>query len=90
MRTVNALTIRNRLGEVLEHLEQTNEPVLISKGREIRAALVPIEEFKTRFVDRLAEEERRERKKQIVELRGQRVGRTESLEVLRALRGYPK
>ena len=90
MKTVNALTIRNRLGEVLEQLEQTQEPILISKGREIRAALIPINEFKTRFIDRLAEEERQERKKQILELRGNRIGKTESLEVLRTLRGYSK
>ncbi len=90
MRTVTALTIRNRLGEVLEHIERTQEPVLVSKGREIRAALVPIEEFKIRFVDRLAEEERQQRKKQITGLRRERIGKTASLDVLRALRGYPQ
>jgi hypothetical protein len=60
----------------------------VSKGREIRAALVPIEEFKTRFVDKLAEEERQQRKEQIAGLRRERIGKSESLEVLRTLRGY--
>ena len=33
MKTVNALQIRNHLGQVLQELEETKEPVLVSKGR---------------------------------------------------------
>ena len=40
MKTVNALKIRNNLGEILDLLEKTKEPILVSKGREIRAVLI--------------------------------------------------
>ena len=33
MKTVNALKIRNNLGEILDLLEKTKEPILVSKGR---------------------------------------------------------
>jgi len=49
MKTVNALTIRNKLGEVLSYLEETHEPVLVTKGKKLRAALVPIDDFQDPF-----------------------------------------
>ncbi len=58
MKTVNALTIRNNLGSVLDTLEKTKEPILISKGRVIRAVLITPDDFRRRFVDRQAEEEK--------------------------------
>jgi len=39
MKNVNALKVRNQLGEILAGLEETGEPVLISKGRRVRAVL---------------------------------------------------
>ncbi len=89
MKTVNALKIRNHFGEVLDDLERTGEPILLSKGRKIRAALVPIEEFKRRFVDRLAEEEQRRLLERIRSGRSHRLEDRDSVDVLRELRGYP-
>ena len=37
MKTVNALTLRNNLGKVLEMLEKDGDPILVSKGRKLRA-----------------------------------------------------
>jgi prevent-host-death family protein len=88
MKTVNALTIRNRFGEVIEYLEKTGEPVLVSKARKIRAAIVPIEEFNKRFVDKQAEEERDKLLKRIKSTRRPRTEQTESISVLRTFRGY--
>ena len=88
MKTVNALTIRNHLGEVLDYLENTGEPVLVTKGRKLRAALVPIEDFKIRFLDKQAEDEKRRFKNKLAELSEHRVGQTDSLVILRELRGY--
>ena len=50
MGTVNALKVRNNLGKILDRLEKTREPILISKGRKIRAVLVTPEDFETRFL----------------------------------------
>jgi len=88
MTTVNALKLRNQLGEVLEELDREKEPILVSKQKKIRAVLIPYEEFQRRFVDKQAEEERR---KLLESIRSHRVDPPEgfdSVAVLRRLRGY--
>jgi PHD/YefM family antitoxin component YafN of YafNO toxin-antitoxin module len=88
MEVVNALRIRNNLGEILDRLNDKGEPILISKGRKIKAVLVTPEQFERRFLDWQAKEEKR----RFLDLvRGLRKGRKEkvsSLSVLRQLRGY--
>ena len=59
MEEVNALQIRNNLGEILERLNDKDEPILISKGRKIRAVLVTPEQFEKRFLDWQVEEEKK-------------------------------
>lgn len=90
MKTVNALKIRNNLGEVLDMLAKTSEPILVSKGREIKAVLITPEQFKKRFLDYQAEE----RKKQLLEIiegmKADSLETKDSIEVLRELRGYGK
>jgi len=87
MKTVNALTIRNKFGEVLSYLEETHEPVLVTKGKKLRAALVPIEDFKTRFLDKQAEEEREKLLEQIKNTRKPSIENIDSVDALRQLRG---
>jgi len=58
MNTVNALKIRNQFGEVLELLDRDKDPILITKSKKIRAVLIRYEDYKTRFLDKQAEEER--------------------------------
>ncbi len=87
-KTVNALEIRNNLGRVLDELEESKQPVLVSKGRKIRAVLISPEDFKLRFVDRQAEAERESWMSKLAELRAPRRGGLASLDVLRDLRGY--
>jgi PHD/YefM family antitoxin component YafN of YafNO toxin-antitoxin module len=89
MKTVNALQVRNQLGKVLQELEETKEPILLSKGRKVRAALITIEDFQRRFLDRQAEEAREKWRDALRELRAPRVGSRSSLDTLRELRGYP-
>lgn len=90
MKTVNALTIRNKFGEVLAYLEDKHEPVLITKGKKLRAALVPIKDFQTRFLDKQAEEERDKLLKEIRAIRRPGKEKTTSVEALRQLRGNLK
>ncbi len=89
MRSINALSLRNNLGRVLQELEETLEPILVSKGGKLRAALIPIEDYQKRFVDHLAEQEKRAWLEKQGSLRAPRMGSTSSLDALRALRGYP-
>jgi prevent-host-death family protein len=87
MKTVNALTIRNKFGEVLSYLEETHEPVLVTKGKKLKAALVPIDDFKTRFLDKQAEEEREKLLERIRGVRKPGLENIDSVVALRQLRG---
>lgn len=88
MKTVNALKIRNHLGEVLKELNKTGKPILVSKGRKIQAVLITPEQFKKRFLDYQAEEEKKRVLDTIKGLKAKRRGAKDSVEVLRELRGY--
>ncbi len=88
MKMVNALTVRSKLGKVLDSLTRSGEPILVSKGRKLRAVLITPEQFRTRFLDFQAEEEKKRLLETIGGLRRRKVGRRGSVDVLRALRGY--
>jgi PHD/YefM family antitoxin component YafN of YafNO toxin-antitoxin module len=88
MKNVNALKVRNRLGEILDGLDETGEPVLISKGRKVRAVLITPEQFERRFLDYQTEEKKQKLMETIKALRDRRIGEKSSVDVLRALRGY--
>jgi PHD/YefM family antitoxin component YafN of YafNO toxin-antitoxin module len=89
MKQINALTVRNRLGEVLDMLDADHEPILISKGRKLRAVLISYEDFALRFIDKQVEEEREAFLEEAGALRAQAGPQsTDPLRTLRALRGY--
>lgn len=90
MKEVKVLTLRNRLGEILDQLEQTGEPVLVSKGRKAMAVMISPGQFEQRFSVCQAEEKKRELLAKIEASRSARIGRKTSLDVLRELRGYEK
>jgi PHD/YefM family antitoxin component YafN of YafNO toxin-antitoxin module len=88
MEEVNALKIRNHLGEVLDRLNDIGEPILISKGRKIRAVLITPEQFETRFLDWQANEEKQRFLDNVKHLRKRRIGNSNSLDILRKMRCY--
>ena len=88
MEEVNALKIRNNLGEILERLNKKGEPIFISKGRKISAVLVTPEQFEKRFLDWQAKEEKKRFLKSVKGLRKGRKDSTSSITLLRRLRGY--
>jgi len=88
MKTVNALTVRNKLGEVLETLTRTGEPILVSKGRRVRAVLITPDDFQKRFLDVQAAEAKERLLQSIKGARKGKVVQRSSLEMLRELRGY--
>ena len=51
MHTVNALTVRQHFGQVLNDLIDLDEPILIEKGRKAVAVLISLKLFQKRFVD---------------------------------------
>ncbi len=89
MKRINALTVRNRFGEVLDMLDADHEPILISKGKRLRAVLISYEDFTLRFIDRQAEEEKEAFLKEAASWRAQAgPGSGDPVQALRALRGY--
>jgi prevent-host-death family protein len=90
MRSVNALDVRNKLGAILDELEKTGEPVVVSKGRRPRAVLITVGDYQKRFIDRQTEERRQELLAKVRAARASTVGGADSLTVLRELRGEPR
>jgi PHD/YefM family antitoxin component YafN of YafNO toxin-antitoxin module len=90
MEEVNALKIRNNLGEILDRLDDKGEPILISKGRKIRAVLVTPEQFEKRFLDYKTQEDKERLLDSLKRLRKKKKGKQSSLSLLRKLRGYEK
>ena len=88
MEEVNALKVRNNLGEILDRLQRKGEPIFISKGRKIRAVLVTPEQFERRFLDWQVKEEKMRFLNDVKGLKRGRKGTLNSLTVLRQLRGY--
>ena len=88
MKAVNALRIRNRLGEVLDMLDSEGEPILIEKRRKIRAVLISYEDFQTRFLDKLADKEKEMFISQVASHAAKSLTERDPLDTLRSLRGY--
>ena len=88
MKEINALKLRNNLGEILEMLNKTGEPVIVHKGRKVQAVLITPEQFQRRFLDYQREEKKKELLERIHDLRQRRKGDRSSVDVLRELRGY--
>lgn len=90
METINALKLRNNLGAILDQLTETEEPILVSKGRQVRAVLITPEQYQKRFVDWQVEKEKVKFLDNIKRLRRERLGKTDSNSVLRQVRGYDR
>jgi len=88
MEEVNALKVRNNLGEILDRLNDSGEPIYISKGRKIRAVLVTPEQFEKRFLDWRVKEEKKRLLDAVKGMRKGKKGKLSSLSVLRQIRGY--
>lgn len=88
MLEVNALKVRNNLGEILDRLNEIGEPIYISKGRKIRAVLVTPEQFEKRFLDWRIKEEKAKLLASFKSHKKKRKKTQSSLKILRGLRGY--
>jgi len=89
MRTINALTVRNKFGQVLEMLDSDQEPIVISKGKKPRAVLISYQDYLLRYIDKQAEAEKAAFLKQAAEWREQAGEQpADPIETLRTLRGY--
>ena len=88
MEEVNALKMRNNLGEILDRLNATGEPILVSKGRKLCAVLVTPEDFEKRFLDYRVKEDKKRLLNTMYALRKKKKEPIDSIKLLRQLRGY--
>lgn len=86
MKLVNALELRQSLGKVLEYLEEDGAPIMVYRRRKPAAALISLKDYRERFVDREADESRREVVRRIRKLRFGGLGEEDTLDLLRGLR----
>ena len=90
MESVNALEVRNKLGEILDRLNATGQPILVHKGRKLRAVLVTPQDFEKRFLDYRIKEEKRRLLNEIKSMKMPKKRTTDSLALLKKLRGYDR
>jgi len=83
---VNALELRQSLGKVLRALEADGAPIVVERARRPAAVLISLKDYRERFVDRAADEERRAVVERIAKLRFSRPRRGTTVDVLRKLR----
>jgi len=87
MKPINALTLRQTLGKILDQVDRTG-PVVIEKGRRPRAVLISIKDWQERFVDLEAADERKSLMREMLSMRSSARTSTQGVvEEVRTLRG---
>ena len=86
MNTVNALELRQSLGKVLDRLERNGEPIVVCRRRTPAAALVSLKDYRERFVDREADQRRRDVVSKLKQLKFESPTNGTTLDILRSLR----
>ena len=88
MKTTNAIDVRRSLGRVLAELEDGGEPVVVERTGKPVAVLVSIRDFRERFGDATAREEREALVEEILRDRPKPASKSRSaVASVRALRG---
>ena len=87
MKTINALKVRTKFGQILSLLKRSAEPILVSKGGKVEAALVPIKLFEERFSEFLSKDKMKTLLMELETIRTTPKQGESSLEMLRELRG---
>ena len=68
MKKINALELRHSLSKIIAKLQKDGEPILLEKSRKPAAVLISLEDYKKRFVEKAADEKRREIMGSILEM----------------------
>jgi prevent-host-death family protein len=88
MHKTNALQMRRCLGKVLRQLQRGGSPILVERNREPAAVLISLDDYRERFVDRVAAEERMQLVEEILAMRRKAArGGLSSEQIVREIRG---
>src|SRR2546421_9986503 len=90
MKKVTALQLRQSLSKVLSGLEKTGEPILLQRGQRPVGVIISLKDFRERFVEKAASEERHRIFEEMDRLVRKPADLTPAIEILRELRdrGY--
>ena len=55
---MNALQLRQSLGQAVLDLQKTGEPIMLEKGRQPVAVIISLKDFQERFAEKMAAETR--------------------------------
>jgi PHD/YefM family antitoxin component YafN of YafNO toxin-antitoxin module len=86
MEKVNALELRQSLGKIIAKLQKNGEPILLERGRQAAAVIITLEDFRKRFVEKDADEQRRQLQEKILKLARPSKFKRSAEEVIRQLR----
>lgn len=88
MDTTNALEVRRSLGKVLRRLALGGKPIVVERNGQPAAMLISLSDFRERFVDVEAAEERKQLAEEILAMRKLvKPAKVAAVDELRALRG---
>ncbi|PWU13642.1 MAG: hypothetical protein C5B49_14260 [Bdellovibrio sp.] len=82
----NALQLRQSLGSILKKLQAGKGPILIERNSKPAAVLITLEDYQKRFVDREADEKRKELVSRIKQLRTDLPSELKSIDLIREIR----
>ena len=86
MKTVNALQLRQSLGKVLDQIQSGGKPILVCRRSIPAAALISLKDYRERFVDREADDRRREAVARLRQIKFESPAEGTTLDLLRSLR----
>ena len=86
VKSVNILQLRQSLGKVVSLLEKSGEPVLVERRHQPVAVLISLQDFRERFVEKAAAQERDRVLEEIDALATSSADPTPAVEILRKLR----
>ena len=87
MKAVTAEDVREDVVRILNDLETTGEPIVITEGRTARGVLISVGDLKRHFSEREAQE-RRQVLQRVRRMRVPASDSVDTVEMLRRLRGY--
>jgi len=88
MDRTNALEVRRSLGKVLRRLSRGGKPIVVERNGQPAAVLISLSDFRERFADVEAAEERKQLVEEILAMRRLvKPSKLAAVEQLRALRG---
>ncbi len=86
MRKVNTLELRQSLSKIMEMFQENGEPILLEKGRKPIGVIISIEDFKMRFSEKDADDQRKLIQEEILMMKRKSKDPRPSEKILRTFR----